>query len=415
MGALADKRDALIKKGNDLIAARKDADLTDEDRAALTDYKNQIESLNEQIKRASEDEKIVAAFSKVQPADGGAADEEQETGDSGEPKARTLGEHFVKSVGRDKILGLKGNYGAAVAAPEMKAATDSHTVAEFVTAGGRPWITEYDRDIVQAYRPQVQIKNLFGQGTLQGDSIAYLVEGAREGDPALTAEAAAFAQVHYVSPTPVTETMKKITALHKLTDESIADTGFVISEIDGRVRYDVDWKTEIQLLSGSAMSGLTGILNRSGIQTESEAATDDSAQDAIFRALTKVTTATGLKADAIVISPADYQALRLAKDANDQYFGGGFFAGQYGQGGVVEDLPLWGTRTVVSPAITAGTVLVGAFAASATVYGKGGIAVSMTNSNEDDFEKGLVSLRAEVRLVLAVCRPSGFVKVTLQS
>lgn len=413
MGTLADKRDALIKKGNDLIEARKDADLTDEDRTALSNYKAQIEDLNAQIKQANEDEKIVAAFSKVQPDDSGPADEEPaEDG----PKARTLGEHFAKSVGHDQILALKGRMGSGVAAPEFKAATDTHTVAEAATAGVRPWITEYDPNVVQAYRPQVQIKNLFGQGTLSGDSIAYLVEGAREGDPALTAEAAAFSQVHYVSPTPVTETLKKITALHKVTDESLSDLGFLISEIDGRVRYDVDWKTEVQLLAGTAASGLTGLLNRSGIQSEEvddDENSVDAAQDAIFRALTKVTTATGMKADAIVMNPADYQALRLAKDLNGQYYGGGFFSGQYGQGGVVEDLPLWGTRTVVSPAITAGTVLVGAFAASATVYSKGGIAVSMTNSNEDDFEKGLVSLRAEVRLALAVRRPSGFVKVTL--
>ena len=416
--------DELRKLGKNIIEAKADGDLSDADRATLAEYKTEIDKLTGELAKIAEDATIKAAFSHVSGSDDSDGDE----GDNPPPpgdgagtdgaasKGRTLGEHFVKSVGRDRILGVKGTMGAGVAAPEFKAATDTHTVAEAVTAGVGPWMTQYDRTIVQAYRPQVQVKNLFGQGTLSGDTntIAYLVEKAREGDPALTAEAGAYAQVHYLSPEPKSESLQKITALAKLTDESIADMAFVTSEIDGRIRYDIDWKTELQLLSGA--TGLVGVLNRSGVQTEAVDGTEgsgDSVQDALFRALTKVTTATGLKADAIVINPLDYQALRLVKDGNGQYMGGGFFAGQYGQGGIVEDIPIWGTKTVVTPAIAQGTALVGAFAASATVYTKGGIAVSMTNSNEDDFNNGLVSLRADVRHALAVRRPSGFVKVTL--
>lgn len=405
--------DELHKLGKQIIEAKAGGELSDDERAKLGEYKTEIDKLTEELGKIAADADIKATFSKVTGnADPASEDEGGDpAADPAAPKARTLGEHFVKSLGRDKIMGIKSTLGAGVIAPEFKAATSTHTVAEAVTAGVGPWMTEYDREVVTAYRPQVQIKNLFGQGTLSGNSIAYLVEGAREGTPALTDEAAAYAQVHYVSPTPVTETLHKLTALAKLTDESISDMDFIVSQIDGRMRYDLDWQTELKLLNGA--TGLVGVLGRSGVQTEAVAATGDSAQDALFRAMTKVTIATGLKADAIVINPLDYQKLRLVKDGNGQYMGGGFFAGQYGQGGIVEDIPLWGTRTVVSPAIAEGTALVGAFAASATVYTKGGVEVTMTNSDQDDFQKGLVALRASTRTALAVRRPSGFVKVNL--
>jgi len=155
-----------------------------------------------------------------------------------------------------------------------------------------------------------------------------------------------------------------------------------------------------------------GILRRAGIQTETGATILDNA-DAAFRAITKVSTGSGLDADGIVINPVDYQTFRLKKDANLQYYGGGFFAAEYGNGTLTAQPPLWGMRTVVTPAITAGTVLVGAFSQAATVYRKGGVRVESTNSHASDFTSNLVTVRAEERIALAVRRPAGFVKLTL--
>ena len=178
--------------------------------------------------------------------------------------------------------------------------------------------------------------------------------------------------------------------------------------IDNRLLYNLGLFEEAQLLTGSgAGTNLRGLLNRSGIQTRGlvgDAATGNA--DTIFKAMTDVETGTGLAADGIVINPTDYQTFRLSKDSNNQYYGGGFFTGPYGVGGVMEKPPLWGLRTVVTPAITAGTVLVGAFQQSSTLYRKGGVRVEATNSNEDDFIKNKVTIRAEERVALAVRVPA---------
>ena len=160
-------------------------------------------------------------------------------------------------------------------------------------------------------------------------------------------------------------------------------------------------------------SALDGILHRTGIGSEQTASGEASCADAIFRAMTKVSTASPFTPDGIVINPTDYQTLRLAKDSNNQYFGGGFFSGAYGNGGIAEQPPIWGLRTVVTPAIAAGTVLVGAFQQGASVIRRQGLTVEIANQNEDDFVNNRIAIRIEVRLALAVRYPAAFCKVTV--
>ena len=297
-----------------------------------------------------------------------------------------------------------------MSAPEFKAAADPQ-VTGGPTGGLGVLLTDVDRTIVQAYR-RPTITGLFGQGRLSGQAITYFVEQAREGNFATVAEAGKFAQLHYADPTKVTDALSKIAGFIKLSDEMLEDLDFLVSEINGRLLYDLSLVEESQVLSGDGTgTNLLGLLNRSGVQTGT--ATADTLADEIFKSMTKVANATGLAADALVINPADYEGLRLAKDGNEQYYGGGYFAGQYGVGGVPEQPPVWGLRTVVSPAVAIGKPVVGAFNTAATLYRKGGVAVEATNSNEDDFTRGLVTVRAAERLALAVRRPAAFVKITV--
>jgi HK97 family phage major capsid protein len=79
----------------------------------------------------------------------------------------------------------------------------------------------------------------------------------------------------------------------------------------------------------------------------------------------------------------------------------------------VNDPGVWGLRTVVTPAVPAGTAVVAAWAAGAQVFRKGGITVDSTNSDGDKFRSNISTIRAEERLGLAVYRPSAFDVVTL--
>lgn len=399
-------RAAALKAAQDIVEKAKSEkrDLTAEEVAEVEAKTAEIKDLDGKIELASKGQALVQEL-------GGLAPGEKHDPDAGQT-AKSLGEHFVKFAG-DRLSQIKGVSGASVAAPEFKAAADTH-VTGGPNGGLSTLLTTVDRSIVQAFR-RPTVTDLFGQGTLTSQAITYFVEGAREGNFATVAEAGAKPQIHYADPTPVTDALSKIAGFIKLSDEMIEDLDFLVSEINGRLLYDLSLVEESQVLSGNGTSpNLLGLLNRVGVQTEASADADDNA-DALFRAMTKVSIATGLTADAIVINPTDYQTLRLGKDGNGQYYGGGYFAGQYGTGGMPEQPPLWGLQTVVSPAVDAGAPVVGAFKQGATLYRKGGVRVESTNSHGDDFTNNLVTVRAEERIALAVRVPAAFVKLTLSS
>ena len=114
------------------------------------------------------------------------------------------------------------------------------------------------------------------------------------------------------------------------------------------------------------------------------------------------------------MNPADYQAVRLAKDGATQYYGGGCFYGPYGNGQLNLQPGLWGLQTIVTPNITAGTVLVGAFKQGASVITKAGegARIEVVTGDHDDAIYNRVTVVVEERLALAVRRPAAFVKIT---
>lgn len=400
---LKQQRDAALKAAQDIVAQAKaeGRDLTSDEQSTVEAKAAEVEGFNHQIEAAAKSAELMARIGSIVPGSEAKADDDA--------PATSLGEHFAKSVGAEGFTQLKERGGFTVSAPEFKAATDP----QLVPASLGPVLTQVDQTIVRGYR-RPSVADLLSSGTLSGNAVTYFVEGAVEGAFTTVAENGQKPQIHIADPTAVTDSLKKIAAWWDTSDEMVEDLPFWVSEINNRGLYLLSMFEEAQLLSGNGTgSNINGLLNRSGVQTETQAVAPDSAQDAIFRALTKVQTATGLTADGIVINPADYQALRLSKDANGQYFGGGFFSGEYGNGGVTMQPNLWGIPTVVSAAVPAKTVAVGAFKAAATVYRKGGVRVESTNSDLGKFTKNVITTRIEERVALAVRVPSAIVKVTL--
>jgi len=402
------QRAAALKAAKDIVemAKAEARELTDEENTEIEAKMADVKELDVKIAKSAN----VTAVLKL-------SDAETDTKGDEPAGAKSLGEHFISTKG-DELKAAKGVTGAVVAAPEfvpVKANTDSQARPSSASA----WATEFDTSIVTAYRRPLVVADLLSSGTLTGNAITYLIEGALEGDFSTVAEGGAKPQIHFADPTTVTETLKKLAAFIKFTDEMLDDFAFIVANINNRGLYQLGLTEENQILNGNGSGqNLTGLLNRSGIQTEAAAsvteAGDDNA-DAIFRAMTKIQTATGFAADGVVIHPLDYQNLRLRRDGNEQYYGGGYFQGEYGNGGLSMQPPIWGQKTVVTSAIAQGTVAVGAFKQAATLYRKGGVRVESTNSHASDFTSNLVTTRIEERVALEVRFPAAIVKVTLDN
>lgn len=394
-GAIAAKARLIAEK-----AQGEERSLTADEIKEVTDFVGQIKAFDEQIKSSVDAQALLDSIGSMPEA-------ETKSSDGSEI---TLGRHFVKNA-FGQLSSMKSVRGMNLAVPEFKAATDTHLTT---TTGAGIILPEYDKTIVTGKRERLVIADWLGAGTLSGNTITYFTESAAfEGAITTVGEGTLKPQLHFPDYDPVTETLRKIAGFIKISSEMTEDAAFLVSEIEGRLLYQLRVAEESQLLSGNGTgTNVLGLLNRSGLQTETAAGQAD-VFDAIFRSLTKVQTATDLDADGVVINPIDYQALRLSKDGNGQYIAGGPFQGQYGNGGSLDNPPIWGKTTIVTSAIAAGTILVGAGKLAATVYRKGGLSLQATNTNEDDFVNNKLTILAEERIALAVRRASAFVKITI--
>lgn len=413
-----EKRDQHVKDAQAIVEAAKSAGrgLTDDERTEVGTHLQEVKTINEALQQAAKDAELMGqldAMSLTVP------DSYTKNGEGGHEQL-SLGHHFLKHA-HGAMVDAKGQTGKTYVAPDWTAqmgakANDSvHQIGGWTA--GVPLLTEFDRTIVHGLRIRLTVADLLSQGTISGNAISYLIEQAMEGDFETVAEGAPKPQIHFINPIQATDALKKIAGFIKLTDEFIDDAEFLVTEINNRLLYQLGYFEEQQLLSGNGVgTNLLGLLNRSGIQTEASASfatTPTDWPDAIFRGMTKVNVNSGFPADGVVINPLDYQTFRLQRDGNGQYYGGGFFQGEYGAGGMLINPPLWGLRTVVTPAIAAGTVAVGAFQSVATVYRKGGVRVEAATQHASDFTSNLVTIRAEERVALAVRVPLGICKVTL--
>jgi hypothetical protein len=201
----------------------------------------------------------------------------------------------------------------------------------------------------------------------------------------------------------VTELVSKIAHFLPVTDEMLEDVAQLRTLIDNRLVMGVQLEEEDQLLNGDGTApNISGILDRTGLQTTITVGADTAA-DAVYQMVTDIREAF-YEPNGIVINPTDWGSVnfRLAKDGSDQYFAGGPFT-VVRDGTEIRVETFWNLDVVVTPAIAAGTVLVGDFT-QAQVFRKGGLSVEASNSHSDYFIKNKTAIRAEERVALAVYR-----------
>lgn len=316
-------------------------------------------------------------------------------------QARSLGEHFVDTVKRD---GHAKSF-HIVAAPYSRAASDPQTSPSTQTVPqATQAITTYDTAVVEGVRESMGVLNLIGREVIEGNTLVFFTEGAMEGTIANSiAEGAAKSRVHFADPTPTTVTLEKVAAYIKESDEYIDDYGYLASAINGRLLYELNLKRQAKVIAD--LLGTSGIQTIGG--TTAVTRTAVAIADEIANAIADTMTYSGRPANAIVMTPDIWKLLRIGKDGENRYYGGGYFAALHGEN-------VWNLPIVLSNQLTANHIVVGAFDTCATLVSKAeGVTVEATNTDQDDFIKNLMTVRAECREKLAVRRPAGFVDITV--
>jgi HK97 family phage major capsid protein len=358
-------------------------------------YDREANDLGEEIDRRrglSATGERIAKLNEVEPHPGHSTQGQQE-----QKKLVSPGAAFAASEDYKRFDAGKMGSSAGIEVPGL-----NFQAATFDTAGATLTVYERPPGIVLVGTRMLRVANLLATGQTTANTIRFVQEDTFTNAATTVAEGATKPEASWDT-SEVDSAVRKIAVTSKVTDELFADFPMIRDYIDNRMRYMVGLTEDDQLLNGNGTPpNLRGILNTSGIQTQALGA--DTRPDAVYKAMVKVRFTGFFEPDGAVFNPTDWQNIRLLRDANGQYIWGA-----PSDAGVER---IWGLPVVQTPTIAAGTALVGAFQLGAQVWYREGLRVESTNSNEDDFKKNLIAIRAEQREALTVYRPKAFATVT---
>lgn len=154
------------------------------------------------------------------------------------------------------------------------------------------------------------------------------------------------------------------------------------------------------LYGTGAGESITGIMNVSGVQAFTGAASDPlSAQ--IRRAATLAMIAE-YEPNGLVVHPSDWEDLELETTLTGEYR----LAVNVAAGGQKR---VWNMDIVTTTAMNATEFLLGSFGLGATLYDRERTSVLVSTEDSDNFRRNAVTIRAEERIALVVDRPESFI------
>lgn len=356
----------------DLGPMLKDANVTDETLEKANALVKEIADLETQIAKAEKAAEILKVIGTT------------DSSKSSEPEKMSEMDEFVKKCAEIK---------------DKKTGASQHFKA-YNTTITAPQIADVDRSI--APQPdRTAAASLFTNTQISGNAVTYFLQGAFEtnGGISPTAQGNKKPQAS-TSFAGTTLALSKIAAYVKETDEILADAAFLASEVQNTLIYQLGVVEDAHIINA--------IGSTVGIGAETYDGTNVTFADGILAAILKVKADSAYDASVVVVNPADLKTLLTAKDENGQYYGGGYFVGAYGNGGVGIPASIWGVQIFTSSAVSQGSALIAAKQA-VKIYKKGGLDVKVYEQNEDDALYNKVTLLAEERLACAVVDLKGVV------
>jgi len=206
--------------------------------------------------------------------------------------------------------------------------------------------------------------------------------------------------------TLVSEKVQTVAHFIPASKQVIEDSPSLQSFINGRLMYGLKLKEETQLLLGT---GSNGELN--GIHTQATAYTVQSPnltnEIDIIREMIKQAHVSEYSPDAIILNPQDWYDIDVRKvgSSDDRYV--------VGNPREMSVPRLWGLPVVVTNSLTSGQAIVGSFQLGAEIKDRQAANVELSLEDSTNFQKNMVTIRAEERIALCVYRTEAFIKATI--
>ncbi len=261
--------------------------------------------------------------------------------------------------------------------------------------------------IVTNPNQRLTVRDLLAPGDTESNAVAYLRELLFTNNAAPVAENTTkpYSDITFEE---VLSGVKTVAHLMKVAKQTLDDLPQLRSIINGRLLNGLKRVEDTQLLFGSGTgNNLHGIYTQAtDFANPSTKTTPSNSLDVMRLAMLQVTLAE-LSATGHVMHDIDWTDIELMKDANTN---GYLFSNPFG----TLEARLWGLPVAqTNQEGMLGNFLTGSFADAAQIFDREDANVVVSTENADDFEKNMVSIRAEERLALAVYRPQAFVKGSL--
>ena len=313
-----------------------------------------------------------------------------------EAGVESWGAQFTKGVGSEKLQALQHSNLKSV----------SFAIKNTVTNTVGNTFSDRKPGVVGGAFRMFTLEDLLNHMPTTSNAVDYVRENVFTNAAAETTEGNALPE-SAVTTALVTEPVATIGHWLKISRQLAGDNAALAAYINTRLRYGVNLRVENQIMAGNGtapnMSGFTKAGNFTAHGYTAAGLTGAGLLNNRFDLIGKIigdAAVADYPADAIVLNPADWWTMRLAKDSQNRYI--------LGDPGADVPPSLFGLPVVASNAVTADNVLVGSFALGATFYDREDVQVDMSEHDGDNFQRLLITLRATRRCMLAVERPAAF-------
>ena len=421
---LKERAEAESKTAREIAQKAADAgrDMTDDERHTYDTSMKVLHDVLDGIKAVKADEAVIAQAKEFADSVGVAVDRDVKA------RVKSLGLTVVDSPEFKSMLGSfpEGRIPAQGRVQTSPIAVKSLFTGASSTSAGAFVVNERTDIIELLGRKPLTVRNLVSNRRTTSDTVEFVQETSHTNAAAVVAEATSAAARTAAANTTTgavtftnasgggykpegswafsvtTAVVRTIAEWVPVTKRALADVAQLEGLINDQLSADVAEAEESQILNGDGEGeNFTGINATSGIQTQAWA-TD--LFTTVRKGVTKLRTVGRVNPTALVLNPADAEAIDLLKDGENRYY--------YGGPSVINQRTLWGVPVVESETQAAGTGLMGDFS-KAVLWDREQTTVTMTDSHSDFFIRNLVAVLAEERLAFGVTRPTAFVSLDL--
>ena len=318
-------------------------------------------------------------------------------GPTGGAMELTPGEKLVQSEEFKALAGSSSQRGRARI--ECKAVS---TMTSAAGSSGSLISPDFRPDPVMMPRRRMTIRSLLAPGNTQSSSVQYPRQTVRNLNAANVAETMQKPQSE-IDFTIVNAPVQTNAHFMKLSRQILDDAPQLQSIVNTELLYGLDLNEEAQFLFGDGTGvNFLGIMPQASpyVPNGSFTVPGETAIDRLALALLQAELAL-LPATGIVVNPTDWRRILLTKDGQGRYMVGDPL-GQTAPS-------LWGVPVVPTLAMPVNTYLVGAFQDGAQIFDRMDAEVLISSEDSDNFQKNLLTVRAERRAAMTVRRPQAFV------